>query len=58
MLSAGGSTVARRVRVGAGGKVAFQVSVDPDISPSLSRADMLQRAFELVTREVLSDGQL
>lgn len=35
-----------------------QVSVDPDISPSLSRADMLQRAFELVTREVLSDGQL
>lgn len=38
--------------------MAFQVSVDPVISPSLSRADMLQRAFELVTREVLSNGQL
>lgn len=55
---AGGMPGAWRVRVGAGGKVAFQVSVDPVISPSLSRADMLQRAFELVTREVLSNGQL
>lgn len=44
--------------VGAGKEVVFQVSGDPVISPSLSVVETLQRAFELVPREVLSDGQL
>lgn len=49
--------------VGAGSKRCFQVSVgtvDPDLSLSLCLAlvAMLQRPFELVPREVLSDGQL
>lgn len=46
--------------VGAGSKRWFQVwtVLDPDLSLCLSAVAMLQRAFELVPREVLSDGQL
>lgn len=47
--------------VGAGSKRCFQVSVgtvNPDLSLSFSLVAMLQRPFELVPREVLSDGQL
>lgn len=51
--------------VGAGSKRCFQVSVatvNPDLSFSFSFSRslvaMLQRPFELVPREVLSDGQL
>lgn len=49
--------------VGAGSKRCFQVSVgtgNPDLSLalSLSLVVILQRPFELVPREVLSDGHL